>query len=126
MPSNHYLARRVEIDGGYHLILSCGLTSRNHRGIIQADNRCHRANAKWYRMLHVLTALANQVNRISEAQGTTTYQGRILTEAVTGHNPRVKTTLLKPQTPDGNRAGQYGRLGYAGLRQLSLGVMLNQ
>jgi hypothetical protein len=66
MTGNDNLRRRVEVDCLDNCALRSFIARLSNLVIRQAENRSHRTNTHWNRVLHRLRAKANQPHRVIE------------------------------------------------------------
>ena len=109
---DHYLARRVEVDGGHgssagRLFRPAG---RFHLIVPESDDRGHRAFANRNRCLHQPAATPDRAGCIVDAETTGGNYRRILAKAVTGHSTDFQTGAGEYR-PRGNRMSEQRRLG---------------
>ncbi|MNY34367.1 hypothetical protein D3C86_1687030 [compost metagenome] len=112
---NHHLARRIEVDRADHLTLRRFGTGGTHGIVVQTKDRRHTALPGRHCLLHQLTTQLDQLDRIGKRQTAGRDQRRVLAQAVTGNEGRLRATLGLPQTPQRHRRSQDGRLGLVGL-----------
>jgi hypothetical protein len=114
---DHGLLRLVEIHRLHHLPLSRFGTGFYHRCGVKPHDRGHRTFTGGNGSLHRPRAKFHQRYCILQLQHTGGNQRRILAQAVTGHQGRLRPAFCLPQAVGGNPGGKHQGLGIDGLVQ---------
>ena len=85
----------IEVRGAHHLALRRLLARLLHAGLIEAEDRRHRARADRHGLLHVAAAIAHQPHGIGERQRAGRDVRRVLAEAVAGDERRRQAALAR-------------------------------
>ena len=88
-------------------------------GVVEAEDRSHRALPRRHRCLHRLAAKLHEPDGRPEIERAGADERGVLAEAVAGHRGRQAAAVLAPDAP-GRHAGREHR----GLRALSLAELL--
>ena len=112
----------VEVRGADHFALRRFLAGLVHAGLVEAEDRRHRAGADGHGFLHVAAAIAHQPDRIGKLQRARGHVRRVLAEAVTGDERRRAAARVE-QPPHGDAHRQDRRLRVFGERQAILGPL---
>ncbi|MNE48335.1 hypothetical protein D3C80_1427910 [compost metagenome] len=124
--SDHDLAWRVEVDRADHFALGCFSADPHDDSVVQTEDCRHGALPGRYSLLHELATTLDQLDRVAQAQAASGNQRAVLAQAVAGNESRTRTALCQPQTPQGDRGGENGRLGFVGLIELLFRTLLGQ
>jgi hypothetical protein len=95
MPRNHNLARAIKIGWRNDLPLRGLPTDLLRSGLPDPQEGSHGALARGYRFLHILAALADQLNGIAKAQGSSDHERRIFAKTVTRHKGGAEDLLTQ-------------------------------
>ena len=117
---DHGLFRVIEVDGldgfaGHGHDLSASLA---HRLRIEPEDRRHPAGADRDRILHRLSAITHQRQRIGQAQRTGCDQCGVLAERMPGDNARRHAGRGQPCAVAGDAGGEHHGLGVGGQIEL--------
>ncbi|MNH05208.1 hypothetical protein D3C79_645250 [compost metagenome] len=120
------LTWRVEIDRTDHLVFGRFGAQSDDVGVIQAQDRRHRAVTGRHGFLHQLTTALDQTHGVFQAQTACGDQGTVFAQAVAGDEGRLRATLLQPQAPQRDGGSKNRRLGLVGLIELLFRTFLYQ
>ena len=101
VPGDHYLAGGIVVDRLDHAVARGLTTQREHRFVVQPEDRGHGAAAFGHRRLHRRAAKAHQLHRRGEVERAGAHQRGELPEAVAGHHWPVAPHPLRamPRRP---------------------------
>ena len=108
MPRDYNLLGRVEVGRIADFALGCVVAYGGNFFHIHAENGCHRAHAHRHGLLHVLAAVSDGTDGISEADSAGRDVGRIFAQAVASDIRRLwHAALQHAQGCDGSRQDRW-------------------
>ena len=116
MTGNDHLGRCIEVDGRHFLVLITAgyraslVAGRLHISIGQPQDGGHAAGTHGHGFLHGLRAQPHEFHSRIQVQRACGNQRRVLTQAVTGHEVRLRTAFGAPGGQVGHAGQQHGRL----------------
>ena len=121
-----HLARRIEVGRLDHTGRRGFLAGGRNRGVIEPENRRHRAAPRWNRLLHNLAAEAHQLDRGTELERPRAHQRGEFPETVAADHRGRCPAALAPRTPGCHPRGQHRRLRPLGRIELRHGAGAHQ
>ena len=123
---DHDLAGRVEVRGLYDFALRGFTAGSFDFGVVDAEDRSHRALPRRHCCLHRLAAKLHEPDSRPEIERTGAHERGVLAEAVAGHCRRQAAAVLAPDAPRGDAGREHRGLRALGLAELVLGAALAQ
>jgi hypothetical protein len=126
MAGNDNLSGTVEINCRNFFTLFCLFAGSYHLSLFQTNNGSHPTNSERNGALHKLPTLLHQTNGIRKIHDTGAGECGIFAKAMACHKSGFYTALVLPESPDGDRCGQYCGLSDMGLGEFFSGAALGQ